>query len=91
MKAEQWVSRVLERRGLHTAPMPGISLVEMVGDHRVLVENHCGVTEYGRDFICIRLKQGCLQITGDGLNLSHMNRGQLVITGRIECIRNLGR
>ena len=36
----------------NTVVLPGQPVVELVGDRRVLIENHIGVTEYGTERIC---------------------------------------
>ena len=33
--------------------LPGVPIVELAGDRRVLIENHRGVTEYGMERICV--------------------------------------
>ena len=65
---------------------PGVPLVEIAGDHRVLIENHYGITQYGRCEICVRTKYGFLQIHGTDLEIARMTKVQLVITGRIDSV-----
>lgn len=81
------------RRGLNldTEPLPGIPLVEMFGDQRVLIENHCGVTAYADTEICIKVKHGCIHVCGTQLNLALMSKERLVICGKIASVQLLGR
>lgn len=65
---------------------PGQSLVEIVGDRRVLIERHCGVVAYGCTEICVKVPHGILSVKGTGLMLARMTKDQLVITGSIEGI-----
>ncbi len=70
------------------ADLPGESLprqllVELIGDSRVLIENHCGVTAYGRNEICVKTNCGLIHICGEGLELARMSKEQLVILGNI--------
>lgn len=65
---------------------PGQSLIEIVDDRRVLVENHRGVKEYGPEAICVQVKFGMLRICGKNLHLRCMTRTKLVISG---CIHNI--
>lgn len=65
---------------------PGQSLIEIVEDRRVLIENHRGVKEYGPDTICVHVKFGMLRICGSNLHLRCMTRSKLVISGCIESI-----
>ena len=67
-------------------PLPGIPVVELAGDRRVLIENHHGVREYGRQKIRVQVLFGQICVCGECLELSQMSKEQLVITGRIDCI-----
>ena len=67
--------------------IPGLPLVEIVGQSRVLIENHCGVTGYGCNEVCVKVKYGQLCICGSGLMLAQMTKYQLIITGQIECVK----
>ena len=71
---------------LHAAPLPGVSLVEIADDYRVLIEHHQGVMKYERNEICIQVKFGCIVVCGCDLTLMQMTKAQLVITGRIDGI-----
>lgn len=79
-----WIERLAEQTDMHDELFPAQPLVELLGDGRVLIEHHKGVTAYGRNEICVRMKYGTLQICGCSLELSQMSAHQLVITGRID-------
>ena len=64
--------------------VPGQPLVEIFGDHRVLIENHKGVVGYGDTEICVKVKFGVLKICGRELTLCRMTKEQLVISGTID-------
>ena len=66
--------------------IPGMPLVEILGEHRVLIENHRGVVEYGCTEICTKVKFGIIKVCGNGLMLSRMTKQQLVISGKIDCV-----
>jgi sporulation protein YqfC len=68
-------------------PIPGQPLVEIAGNSRVLVEHHMGVTEYGENHIRVKVKFGSVCVCGSKLELARMIKGQLVITGCIECVK----
>ena len=78
------LDRLVQWADLPPEAVPGMPLVEILGEGRVLIENHRGVTEYGTDRISIRVGFGQIIICGCGLELSRMNREQLVILGRID-------
>lgn len=67
--------------------LPGIPLVEINGDQRVLIEHHQGVVAYGSREICVRVKYGLVSVSGSSLRLARMTREQLVICGCVEGIR----
>lgn len=66
--------------------VPGQSILEVLGDTRVLIEYHRGVQEYSRERIAVKLKFGTVCICGCGLELTHMTKDQLVIRGRIDAV-----
>lgn len=78
--------RLLDRLDLMDEPLPRQPLVELYGSGRVIIENHGGVTEYGREQIRVRVRFGSILICGNGLMLCRMYGQQLVITGSITAI-----
>ena len=75
--------KLLPGSAVYDPPLPGIPVLELMGDSRVLIENHDGVIAYGDTCICVRVKNGKLTVMGDGLALAYMSRCQLTITGKI--------
>lgn len=75
--------RVVMETDLPGETLPGYPLVEIVGEERVLVENHSGVTAYSCNEICVKVKYGHLSICGNGLQIARMSKHQLVVLGRI--------
>lgn len=86
-----WMERLTEGFDLPSEPMPGQPLVEVSGDCRVLIENHRGVTQYGRERICVKVKYGQVAVQGCGLELARMTKEQLIICGRIDSVTLLRR
>lgn len=78
--------KVAFRAELPTEAIPGMPLVEIVGCRRVLIENHKGISMYGRNEIHINVSYGQLCVCGVGLELARMTNKQLVITGQIDTI-----
>lgn len=66
--------------------MPGQSVVELLGDNRVLVENHRRIIEYDLERACIAVSYGKVIIMGCNLQLRHVASRKLLVTGRIERI-----
>ena len=77
----------MDRLDLPEEPIPVQPLVEIAGQGRVLIEHHCGVTEYRREAICVKVKFGHIRVEGRGLELSRMTRQQLIICGCIDSVR----
>ena len=72
-------------------PMPGNSLVEIVGNRCVLIENHCGIISYGKDAITIKTKNSWICVQGTGLCLAKMTKEQIRIVGTIQNVELQGR
>ena len=75
-----------DRLDLPGESLPGQVVVEITSENRVLIEHHCGVREYSRERIGVKVKYGMLQVCGSCLELRCMTREQLVISGKIDCI-----
>lgn len=81
-----WMERLAEGMDMPGETLPGMPLVEICGERRVLIENHGGVSRYGTELICVRVKYGELVVRGCGLELVKMSKEQLVICGQIDCV-----
>ena len=80
------LERVVLGADLPGESLPGIPLVEIAGEGRVLIENHHGVIAYGCKEICVKVHYGHICICGMGLALARMTKHQLVVTGRIDSV-----
>ena len=87
MQRVNWVQKLADSADLSGETLPGIPVIEIAGDNRVIVERHAGIIEYGQERICIKVRYGIVSICGCGLELTRMERDQLVITGRVDCIQ----
>lgn len=87
MAKGNWAQRLTEGMDLAGETLPGMSIAELAGDRRVLIEGHKGVTEYCRDRVTVKVGYGWLSICGCGLELRQMSKQQLVISGRIDAIQ----
>ena len=75
--------RLMSSAYLQDEPIPGQPLIEIVGNCRVLIERHLGITEYGKEKIVIKTRQGHISVSGMGLELISITKSQLVIKGTI--------
>lgn len=82
-KGMKFLERLTEDTAFAELPVPGQTIVEIAGEHRVLVENHFGICAYSNEKIVIKVKFGLIIICGCDLELMKMSKGQLVIRGRI--------
>lgn len=85
------MQRLADTADLGTEPLPGVPVIEVAGEQRVLIEGHGGVTQYSRERICVRVNYGQVAVCGRGLDLARMSREQLVISGCIDCVELLRR
>lgn len=81
------IERFAAVSSLETEALPGLPLVELVGNRRVLIENHCGVLQYSDNGIWVKVKNGQLVISGTKLELARMTKEQLIIIGQIESVQ----
>lgn len=64
--------------------IPDNTILEIVADRRVLLENHLGVTQYSEEKVCVKVHFGNVIVLGCGMHLQHMTKERLVISGKIE-------
>lgn len=86
MRSRGWMQRLAEGMELPGEAAPGLPLVEICGQRRVLIENHRGVLSYGTELIRVCVSYGAVEVRGCGLELARMTREQLVICGRIDSV-----
>lgn len=91
MKKESWIKKVTDLADLDSEPIPGKTLIELVDDKCLLVENHRGVTGYCHEMITVKGQKGYICIQGMGLKLKRMCADQLMIRGLIRSVRICGR
>lgn len=91
VQKKHWVQCLADGADLPSEPLPGVPVVELAGECRVLIERHGGVTEYSRERISVKVRYGQVRVCGCGLELTRMTREQLVISGRIDGIELLRR
>ena len=78
--------RIADKTDLQGEPFPGQPVIELYGQHRVLIEHHRGVTEYGTERISVRMGYGYAHICGSELEVAKMTAGHLVIVGNIHSV-----
>ena len=91
MKKKMLLDRITAAADLSQEPMPRQTIIEIVGNRRLLIEHHKGVVCYGREEIGIRVGYGTVMIQGIDLMLQHMSEHQLQIIGCIASVSLSGR
>ena len=61
--------------------------VTSMGNHALLVENHCGIRSFSPDKIVLASRGGCIEINGHALELNQVRLGALIVRGRIEDVK----
>jgi sporulation protein YqfC len=72
-----------DKMDLAEETLPGQPIIEILGENRVLIENHRGVKGYSRQCIVIRVRFGDVHVSGDCLQLICMSKERLIIQGMI--------
>ena len=85
-KGSRFWDQLAQSADMNGECLPGQSLLELLGDNRVLIEHHRGVQEYSRERIGIKMRYGQIAVCGCGLEMIQMTRDQLVIRGQIDRI-----
>ena len=60
--------------------------VMILGSERMLIENHLGVAEIGREEIRLTTRRGMLAVRGEELRLEDVRPHALAVAGRIESV-----
>lgn len=89
MDRRRYLQRFSDGINLPTEPAPGIPLVELFGDFRVLIERHQGVVAYDSNQIRIRVRNGQISVCGTELSIAQMTKIHLVICGKIRSVSYL--
>ncbi|MBR3927954.1 MAG: YabP/YqfC family sporulation protein [Clostridia bacterium] len=66
--------------------LPGRIRLYAVGSERLMVENYSFVSELSQKRIVLQGSDGCVLIEGDGLSISEMRKGALIVLGAIACV-----
>ena len=83
MQRDRVLNRLCHFSTIGGSAVPGVPLIEIVADQRVLIENHQGIYLYSREQICIQTKCGMIRVDGKGLFLETISKEQLTIIGKI--------
>ena len=77
---------IADRLELPEEALLGAAKLTLTANRRALIENHCGIEEYGPEEIRVRLKRGGIVLRGSELRLEAMNKGELLICGKLQSV-----
>lgn len=87
MKADHLFSDWLNNNvGFDAELTRGKSIIEILEDHRILIEMHEGIIQYGETKIGVKLSFGNIIVCGCRLEMSQMTKEKLLITGQINAL-----
>ena len=87
MDKVNWMQKLTDGMDLPGELPPGVPVIEIARDCRVLIEGHRGMTEYSRERIRVRVCYGIVCICGAGLVIMQMSKDKLVISGQIDGVQ----
>ena len=91
MEKSSLMQKLTEGVDLLDEMIPGVPVVEIAGECRVLIEQHKGMVEFSREQICAKVCYGLICVLGAELKLDHMSQHRLVISGQIDCVKIMRR
>ena len=86
-----WMRHIIDRTDLTDEVLPGETIIEVVGEGRVLIEGHGGVSAYSEECVSVKVRYGVAKIYGCNLKLSSMSNVRLVVSGDISTVQLLRR
>lgn len=83
MKENNIFASLVRGMDLGVEPIPGQPVLEILGNNRVIIENHQGVTLYLETQINVQVRDGEIQVKGSKLSIIQITDTQIVIMGII--------
>ena len=84
------LQRLCDRLDIPSGTFGKSSFIEAVGNRELTVSGCEGIISYTENEVEIRLCDGCVSVSGYGLELQSFTLGRVGIRGRIVCIRLSG-
>lgn len=86
MRRKYIIERMAYAAAMAGEPILRQPLLELCGEHRILIEHHKGIREYSTEAISIHVCFGVICIEGGDLEIGKMTSDQMVVTGNIDRI-----
>lgn len=58
----------------------------MIGNRRVLIENHTGILEFAAERVRLSTKRGAIAVSGTELTLTEVRPHSLIVSGKIDAV-----
>jgi len=83
---DKLAQRLPETLHIPDQTLPGVPIIELYADRRVLIESRCGIMHY--ESTCIKLRSCGYRVCvcGRGLNIAELSAEQLIITGSVDSV-----
>ena len=81
-----WMRRIVDHAELMDEILPGQTVIELLGEGRVLIEGHGGILAYSDEEIYAKVSYGVVEIVGCNLKLSYMDDTKLIVSGKITTV-----
>ena len=82
--------RVCERLDIPAGTLGKASFIEAVGNREVTVSGCEGLLNYTENEVALRLCDGLITVSGEGLELRSFALGRVLVRGTVRCIRRGG-
>ena len=86
-----WMRRIVDHAELMDEILPGQTVIELLGEGRVLIEGHGGILAYSDEEVCAKVGYGVAKTVGCNLELTYMDNYKLMITGDITAVHLIRR
>lgn len=60
--------------------------LELTGNSRLLIEDHCGILEYTDSLLRVALRRGQVRVQGEELQLTALTLHELAVSGQIRSV-----
>lgn len=82
----RWKEKIIDIFGLPREVLLDLPRLVMLGNYRLIVENHRGLLEYTETMVRIRTARTEIKISGECLSLMYMIKEEIGLEGKFTCI-----
>ncbi len=81
---QNYIKEIINICGLPFDEIMSMHKVLQIGSHIVYIANYKKILSYGDNSIDLKLSKGMLRIEGEELKIKQMDKGEIVICGKIK-------